>query len=85
MNLTASTDFCLVILKIQNNFGPVQNFWAGPKRFWLTFSKKEAVCCIESSVWNKIFGQNQHIPRKLLYFVNRPNAEFTKIGHYFRK
>ena len=31
--------------------------------------------------WNK----TDHIPRKLMYFVNRPNAKSTKIGHNFRK
>ena len=46
MNLTASPE----LLKVQNNFGPVQNFWAGPKRFWLTFSKKKPVCSNVSMV-----------------------------------
>ena len=33
----------------------------------------------------KIRSKNQHTPRKSLYFVNRQNAESSKIGHHYRK
>ena len=32
-----------------------------------------------------VLTKTDRIPRKLMYFVNRPNAESTKIGHSFRK
>ena len=30
-------------------------------------------------------AKTENIPRKLMYFVNRPNVELTKIGYNFRK
>ena len=33
----------------------------------------------------RFLAKIEHIPRKLLYFVNRPNGESTKIGRNFRK
>ena len=31
------------------------------------------------------YNKTEHSQRKLLYFVNRPNAESPKIGHNFKK
>ena len=38
----------------------------------------------EVSKSDRFLAKTEHTPRKLMYFVNRPNAESTKIGHNFR-